>query len=233
MTNCPICGNPTSSYMGNKRKDGLCRKHANDLKTNLIEKCDTCGNYKSVDKSCDFCKNEESQRKLLQTSKCIICNKDSKEHFFCLECFNKYKDKDLIIRISKCKTSELLEYDYYNKTYKTEDGHQVKSKDEVIIDNYLFGQRIIHQYERPFYTKDDLEILPDWTLPNYKDIGDILIEYWGIENNKKYEQSKKFKMQIYKEHGVTLICLNSKDLENLSIILQRKLSIIKKGQILE
>lgn len=34
---CPICGQPTSSYMGHERKDGLCRKHANELKAGKIE----------------------------------------------------------------------------------------------------------------------------------------------------------------------------------------------------
>ena len=30
---CPICGEPTSSYMGHYRKDRLCKKHATALKT--------------------------------------------------------------------------------------------------------------------------------------------------------------------------------------------------------
>lgn len=34
---CPICGQPTSSYMGHERKDGLCRKHASELKEGKIE----------------------------------------------------------------------------------------------------------------------------------------------------------------------------------------------------
>ena len=34
---CPICGQPTSSYMGHERKDRLCRKHANELKAGKIE----------------------------------------------------------------------------------------------------------------------------------------------------------------------------------------------------
>ena len=34
---CPICGQPTSSYMGHERKDGLCRKHAGELKEGKIE----------------------------------------------------------------------------------------------------------------------------------------------------------------------------------------------------
>ena len=34
---CPICGDTTRSYMGNARKDGLCGKHADALKTGKIE----------------------------------------------------------------------------------------------------------------------------------------------------------------------------------------------------
>ena len=33
---CPICGEPTSIYMGNARKDRLCRKHAKELKEGKI-----------------------------------------------------------------------------------------------------------------------------------------------------------------------------------------------------
>ena len=34
---CPICGEPTSVYMGNARKDRLCRKHGMMLKNGEIE----------------------------------------------------------------------------------------------------------------------------------------------------------------------------------------------------
>ena len=34
---CPLCGEPTSSYMGNYRRDRLCKKHASDLKNGIIE----------------------------------------------------------------------------------------------------------------------------------------------------------------------------------------------------
>ena len=42
---CPICGEPTSVYMGNARKDRLCRKHATMLKNGEIVICFSCGKY--------------------------------------------------------------------------------------------------------------------------------------------------------------------------------------------
>ncbi len=70
-------------------------------------------------------------------------------------------------------------------------------------------------------------------MPNYKDLGDVYIEYWGIENDKKYEESKEYKMGIYKEDKITLISLYPEDLQNLSEILERKLKRCVKGKINE
>lgn len=39
---CPICGDVTSSYMGNYRKDRLCKKHATDLRNGKLVKCENC-----------------------------------------------------------------------------------------------------------------------------------------------------------------------------------------------
>jgi len=37
--------------------------------------------------------------------------------------------------------------------YRTEDGHWVRSKAELIIDNWLYRGRIVHAYERRFFKK--------------------------------------------------------------------------------
>ncbi len=49
---CPICGEPTSIYMGNARKDRLCRQHAKELKEEKIEQCLDCFTWHEKDKTC-------------------------------------------------------------------------------------------------------------------------------------------------------------------------------------
>jgi len=228
---CPICGKKTSSYIGNVRKDWLCREHAKQLKEGKIIKCENCGSIIKSDEPCPNCDPVSATVIIDSQNTCITCGERTDGYHFCKVCYNKYKDKNIIVNIAKCKEAKILEEDYYNTIYKTEDGHLVKSKDEVIIDNLLFSRRIFHQYEKPFYSKDGVEITPDWTLPQYKDLGDVIIEYWGITNDEKYEESKKYKLDIYKKEGVTLISIEQSEIKNLAEILERKLKTAKKGKI--
>ena len=63
---------------------------------------------------------------------------------------------------------------------------------------------------------------------------DIYIEYWGYnEKNIEYTKSKNYKMKIYKDLKITLICLEEKDIMDISASLSRKLKFYKKGQINE
>lgn len=61
---CPICGDVTSSYMGNYRKDRLCKKHATDLRNGKLVKCENCNEWHYVNESCK-CKKQFLQNCLL------------------------------------------------------------------------------------------------------------------------------------------------------------------------
>ncbi len=232
MSECPICGKPTSSYMGNERKDKLCREHANQFKEGLITLCEKCNIWHKTNEPC-LCKNKVID--ITKQNTCLICGEDSKGYHFCKACYSKYYKKEIILKISKCTNTEILDSQYFNNNITTEDGHIVKSKDEAIIDNYLYNHKILHRYEKEYYPnnseKYEKPIHPDWILPNYNDLGNVYIEYWGIENSKKYEEEKEYKLQIYKEDKVTLISLYPKDITNLSEILEMKLKRCKKGEI--
>ena len=54
---CPICGNPTSIWYGNARKDKLCREHAQQMKEGIIEQCPNCGKWHTTGKPCE-CKSK-------------------------------------------------------------------------------------------------------------------------------------------------------------------------------
>ncbi len=308
---CPICGDVTSSYMGNYRKDRLCKSHAFDLKNGKLTLCEKCQSFHYVGKPCKcekkrftelpldgfdkcvscgaettgyaFCRscfrnyteeemldilngeNIKSQKntpevtpKIKQDepndnytveenktividfnnkSKCITCGRQTDGLLFCGSCYHKYKDKELLFKITKCTSIELLD-ESYEGIYTCKDGHVVKSKSELLIDDYLFDHGIPHAYEAEVaYGGSAKDVLhPDFYLPDYLGQGkDIYIEHWGYnENNIQYTKTKKFKIQKYKEMGITLICTYEKsDSHNFNASLSRKLnkSFINEGQI--
>ncbi len=237
---CPICGQPTRVYMGNARKDRLCATHADELKAGLIvvnneglfvEK--KTGrilnkNYKKID-------SQVSEQK--GVVKCIACGKETKPGFlFCVSCYKKYVDKKLLVEITNCKEITILDHSYEGK-FTCTDGHIVKSKSEMIIDNWLFDHNIPHAYEKrlPIDSDENHDLHPDFCLPGYKDDpDDIYIEYWGYnETNIEYTKSKNYKLKKYKELKVTVICLEEKDIMDIGASLDRKLKFYKKSQINE
>ena len=169
-------------------------------------------------------------------SKCITCGRQSEGLLFCSSCYHKYKNKELLFKITNCTNVELLDENYEGKITCT-DGHIVKSKAEYMIDNYLYKNNIIHAYEKGLpYGATQKEVLhPDFYLPNY--LGEkkhVYIKFWGYnENNIKYTNSKKFKMDIYKQKQITLINVYEKDTYDIETNLDRKLNkeYIKENQI--
>lgn len=169
-----------------------------------------------------------------QPNKCLICGEETNGYHFCKKCFFKYSKKELIIKINNCLNTEVLGNQYICKEYVSDDGHILKSQGEVRIDEFLSNEGIFHKYETDYYPKKNkTPIKPDWLLPNYKGIGDVYIEYWGVENNKEYDQQKEYKMNIYKEEKLTVICVNPTDMGNLRKNLKHKLENLKKGEINE
>jgi len=101
--------------------------------------------------------------------------------------------------------------------YRTFDGHYVRSKSEMIIDNYLYRNNIAHAYERRLPVEE--EIYSDFYIPSRN----VYIEYWGLKDEPKYTERKKFKQEIYKKYNFNLIELTDDDIKNLDDILPQKL----------
>lgn len=100
---------------------------------------------------------------------------------------------------------------------RTTDGHYVRSKAEMLIDNWLYMAEIVHAYERKLPIEE--EVYCDFYIPT----GKVYIEYWGYENDPKYLKRKEQKQEIYKKYGFKLIELEDKDVQNLDDILPRLL----------
>lgn len=106
------------------------------------------------------------------------------------------------------------------RIYETEDGHLVRSEAEVIIDNWLYHNNIVHAYEWRLPSEE--EVYCDFYLPKYN----VYIEYWGVKDYPKYEERKRKKLEIYKILGLTdrLIQLEAEDIKNINNVLKRKLA---------
>ena len=240
---CPICGQPTRVYMGNARKDKLCAKHADELKTGRIVVNDEglfqepkAGKILNKDYK-EPVKEKEAAVEQKGVAKCIACGKETKPGFlFCPFCYKRFVDKKLLVEITNCREITILD-DSYEGKFTCTDGHIVKSKSEMIIDNWLFDHGIPHAYEKklPIDSDERHDLHPDFCLPGYgDDTDDIYIEYWGYnEKNIEYTKSKNYKMKIYKDLKVTVICLEEKDIMDINASLSRKLKFYKKGQINE
>lgn len=111
--------------------------------------------------------------------------------------------------------------DTFPAQYRTKDGHMVRSRWETLIDDYLYGYNISHAYERKLPIEED--VYSDFYIPAQKWSKAVYIEYWGIENQEKYQDRKKIKQDIYKKYHLNLIELENKHIDNLDDYLPRML----------
>lgn len=121
--------------------------------------------------------------------------------------------------VSNSKSEKSSDYrEKYEAKHRTLDGHYVRSRAEVIIDNILYQYGLVHAYERKIFMGDE-EVLSDFYLPD----GKVYIEFWGLENDQKYLERKKKKIEFYKKNEIPLIELNDDDILNLDDHLPKKL----------
>ncbi len=226
---CPVCGEPTYLVYGkNPRKDRLCGKHAKDLFDGKLLHCEKCNQWHYADKPCK-CEHVTSTTppEIKPTLGCLICGAETNGFHFCPNCFRRYKNKEILIKINKCEIpcGEPLD-ESYEGVYECDDGHIVKSMSEQAIDNYLCENAIFHGYELPLDIGTDKPLKPDFCLKNYLGEGkDVYIEYFGLKGNPKYDEETAYKMKFYREKHITLICMYPKtDSKNLNFALKKKLN---------
>ncbi|MGZ8907349.1 MAG: glycerol kinase [Methylobacter sp.] len=105
----------------------------------------------------------------------------------------------------------------FEATHRATDGHFVRSKAEMLIDNWLYMAEIVHAYERKLPIEE--EMYCDFYIPT----GKVYIEFWGFENDEKYLARKEEKLAIYKKYNFNLIELTDSEVLNLDDILPRLL----------
>ncbi|HAW07821.1 MAG TPA: hypothetical protein DCW42_01415 [Bacteroidetes bacterium] len=135
---------------------------------------------------------------------------------FCAE-YLGFRDIEYLLRRYEKNIPYVNFQNKYNSQYKATDGHRVRSRAELVIDNWLYNNRIFHEYEK--YLPVVEKVLSDFYLPEH----DIYIEFWGLEKDQNYSARKEEKLRIYKKYQFKLIELNDSDLLNLEDSLSYKL----------
>jgi phage antirepressor YoqD-like protein len=100
---------------------------------------------------------------------------------------------------------------------RTPDGHYVRSRAEILIDDFLYKNGIVHAYERRVNIDEDMYC--DFYIPTQK----LYIEFWGLEENEQYAERKNKKLELYAKYNLKLIEVNNSDIENLDENLASKL----------
>ena len=106
-------------------------------------------------------------------------------------------------------------YGTKQKTFETDDGHNVMSSAELLIDNWLFVNRILHQYNKPIA---DTKYRYDFYIPE----ANLYIEYWGAWDNEKYKEKALKKLKVYSDLGLNLLQIFPQDniQDKLKVLLQ-------------
>ena len=118
------------------------------------------------------------------------------------------------------KSNKKKDFKFDRETFKAEfrtmDGHYVRSKAEVIVDNWLYMNGFVHAYERRVPIVEELYC--DFYLPKEQ----IYIEFWGLEDTKYLDRKKK-KLALYEQYGLKLVGLTEEDVKNIDDTLPIKL----------
>lgn len=102
------------------------------------------------------------------------------------------------------KLKKIFQKKYIPETatsFKCLDGHIVRSKGELIVDNFLYNNNISHEYEKTININGN-SIKYDWFLPDHE----IYIEYWGYYG-KDYMKRKEKKIKLYQKGKLNLISI--------------------------
>lgn len=109
--------------------------------------------------------------------------------------------------------------DKFPATFRTQDGHMVRSRAEALIDNWLYMQGIVHAYERKLPIEEDCYC--DFYIPGPK--GGVYIEFWGREKFANYRARQSAKQALYAKYKFQLIELGDAEIERLDDVLPRML----------
>lgn len=168
--------------------------------------CKYCGKLKAGirsydNKPFDLCPDCNNLLKLNKIVKCKHCE--------------KYTDTFLSASEEKSDTDEPCITDIrqnWETPYRCNDGHYVRSKGELLIDNWLYSNNIVHCYEKIVSAqfKPDEKLYCDFYIPSRN----LYIEYWG-KDDEEYMKRRSKKEELYRENNISYISIEESDMKNL------------------
>ena len=105
----------------------------------------------------------------------------------------------------------------FKAEYRTNDGHYVRSRAELVIANWLFAEGIAYAYEKRVPIKED--IYCDFYIPK----GKVYVEFWGLEDDEAYIKRKEQKIELYKKYNLNLIEIDNNTINNIDDYLPKEL----------
>jgi hypothetical protein len=141
-----------------------------------------------------------------------------------MEMQQKSSAYDVSMQKKNLSQQAISELDYRKRwpaDYRCEDGHYVRSKSEMLIDNWLYSHGICHAYEKAVFSlSGSVQYICDFYVPFY----DLYIEFWGLDSPEysQYQEKRFAKINFYKNNNLRLVELS----ENEIMLLDDKLGQI-------
>ena len=102
--------------------------------------------------------------------------------------------------------------------YRCEDGHYVRSKNEAIVDNWLYSHGICHAYEKAVFDPDSGDTLcSDFFVPAMN----LYIEIWGMAT-QEYAIRRERKVDLYRKLSCRLLEIHGDAVKNIDDVLSRE-----------
>lgn len=105
----------------------------------------------------------------------------------------------------------------FEAKHRTLDGHYVRSKGELLIDNWLYLAGVVHAYERQLPI--DQDVTSDFYLPG----GKVYLQFWGSDTGEMLEAEREKIRAVYEQHNFNLIEVEPSELDKLDEALPKRL----------
>ncbi|AEX23596.1 hypothetical protein [Vibrio sp. EJY3] len=105
----------------------------------------------------------------------------------------------------------------FEAKHRTLDGHYVRSKGELLIDNWLYLAGVVHAYERQLPIEQD--VTSDFYLPT----GKVYLQFWGSDHGEISQDDRETIRAVYEQHQFNLIEVDASELERLDEVLPQRL----------
>ncbi|MGR5132406.1 glycerol kinase [Vibrio alfacsensis] len=105
----------------------------------------------------------------------------------------------------------------FEAKHRTLDGHYVRSKGELLIDNWLYLAGVVHAYERQLPI--DQDVVSDFYLPG----GKVYLQFWGCDTGEMPETEREKIRVVYELHHFNLIEVDPSELRKLDEVLPKRL----------